>query len=77
MSELSSQMLSPEKPETLKRALLNRTTEILVGIWILIIISMFMLAAWSSRTQSHERCVEALKGQGISDVVRMSLCRPW
>jgi preprotein translocase subunit SecG len=58
----------------LKTALLARTSEILTGLWILIIILMFMVSWWSTRTQAHERCIEALKDPGVSDVVRMSIC---
>jgi hypothetical protein len=64
-----------DNPSTFKVALLTRTSEILTGIWLLVIISMFLTAHWSWRSQVHARCIEALKNLSVADAVRMSLCK--
>lgn len=54
--------------------LLERTSGILAAIVGIVVVAMLLTAFWSVRTQAHERCIEALKDPGVSDVVRMSIC---
>lgn len=62
------------EPWTLRKELLSHTSGMLIGLWALMMLAMLLTAYWSVRTQAHERCIEALKDPGVSDVVRMSIC---
>ena len=62
-------------PPSLRVALLTRTSDILIGAFILLILTSFLGTYWSIKTQQHERCINALKEPAVADAVRMALCK--